>query len=606
MATHQRPSTRHVLRWLATLALLVLLAACTPLHEDEVRPQAASQTASAQGAQAEELYRQGQLAQAAAAFMQLADQERGSLAERHRLRAAEAWRDNGDLDSAAQALTQIHRRRLRGDDLARMDLLDAEIALHRHDLRRADALLAAIDADLPPALRVRAFELQARSQLAHGDAFTAAHTRAQLDRDLQGADRDHNRRELLAALASLDAQALRAHIERLAGDDPLRPWIEQALRKQGEVLPRMLPQPSRQIGTLAAGEGGGLRAEGYRPPQRIALLLPQAAQFASVAASIRDGFMTAYFAQAAAQRPELRVYDSGKSTDDAVAAYRQAVADGADRVVGPLLREAVGSLFHETLSTPVLALNHPDTGEVPPPGSAEYGLLPETEGAQVAERMLARGILRSAIFSANADWSERAAKVFRAQFEAGGGVVTGQAQLGDKDINHAASIKQATATLGQGADAGVFISVRPQQARLLAPQLRAARVGAAMFATSHIYAGDANVTLDRDLDGVEFCDAPWLFGPVAGRPDRSLVVSRLDSATGAGGRLFAFGMDAFALLPYLDWLSAHPDAYLNGATGQLTADHFGRVHRLLGWARFENGLAVPVVGALESTPVPVQ
>lgn len=591
------------LRRALPIVFAVTLAACVPMQDDNLRPDAAQQS---DAAQAEQLYAQGRLDDAARAFEQLADSEHGSRADHHRLRAAEALRDNGNLDGAASALQDVRRRRLHGEDALRVDLLDAEIALHRNDPARADQLLAGIDDDAPQALRVRALELRARSELAHGDAFASAHTRAQLDRDLQGGDRDHNRGELLAALGTLDAQALRANVDTLAADDALRPWLEQALRKQGQTLPRTLPQPSRQIGTIAAGEGGGLSPEGYRPPQRVALLLPQSAQFAGVAQSIRDGFMTAWAADRTERRPQLHVYDSGKTPQDAIAAYGKAVADGADRVVGPLLREAVGSLFHETLAVPVLALNHPDTGEVPPPGSAEYGLLPDSEGAQVAERMLQRGITRAAAIGADADWSQRAVKAFRAQFESGGGTVVGQSQLGDKDINYATSITQATASLGQGDDAGVFISVRPQQARLLVPQLRAARIVAAIFATSHIYAGDTNAALDRDLDGVEFCDAPWLFGPIAGRTDRNVVAAQVDSANGAGGRLFAFGMDAYALLPYIDWLTAHPDAYVNGATGQLTADHFGRVHRLVGWARFANGIATPVTGALEATPAPAQ
>jgi outer membrane PBP1 activator LpoA protein len=137
---------------------------------------------------------------------------------------------------------------------------------------------------------------------------------------------------------------------------------------------------------------------------------------------------------------------------------------------------------------------------------------------------------------------------------------------------------------------------------LLVPQLKIASVAAPVFATSHVYSGDANPGLDRDLDGVEFCDAPWLFGPVPGRPDRATISRQIASANGVGARLFAFGMDAYALLPYMDWLIAHPDAYLDGATGQLTADSFGRVHRLIGWARFSNGIARPAEGALSAMP----
>jgi outer membrane PBP1 activator LpoA protein len=129
-----------------------------------------------------------------------------------------------------------------------------------------------------------------------------------------------------------------------------------------------------------------------------------------------------------------------------------------------------------------------------------------------------------------------------------------------------------------------------------------AGIAAPVFATSHVYAADANAALDRDLDGVEFCDVPWLFGTIAGRPARDAIAARIDSANGLNGRLFAFGMDAYSLLPYLDWLLAHPDNYLDGATGALTADTFGRIHRVVAWARFHNGIARPVDGALDGAP----
>jgi uncharacterized protein (TIGR00252 family) len=167
-----------------------------------------------------------------------------------------------------------------------------------------------------------------------------------------------------------------------------------------------------------------------------------------------------------------------------------------------------------------------------------------------------RGITRAAVIAAETDWAERATLAFRAQFEASGGTIVGEARLRDNDVNFKTPIVQATASLGDGPDIGVFITMRPQQARLLLPQLKIARVAAPVFATSHVYSGDANPGLDRDLDGVEFCDAPWLFGPVPGRPDRATIARQLASANGVGGRLFAFGMDSYALLPYLDWLIA--------------------------------------------------
>jgi outer membrane PBP1 activator LpoA protein len=586
---------RYLPRTALLLVLIFALGACATLPEDEP-------ASSVEAARAEQLYQHGDLDQAAAAFLALAESSGGDASAHYRLRAAEAFHDTGDLESAARALGDLKRRRLHGDEPLRLDLLDAEIALKRGDAAQAQALLTASDEDVPANLRPRLLELRARAYVAAGDRYASARTRAQLDRYLAGSDREQNRKEIVATLAELDGDALKGRADSLSPDDPLRPWIEQALRSKGQALARTLPRPNRPVGTMHPGEEGALEAEGYKSLQRVALLLPLGAQLAQVSQSIRDGFLAAYFASDPERRPEIRVYDAGKTPADAVAAYSHAVADGADHVVGPLQREAVGELFRQPLPARVLALNHPDTGEVPPPGSAEFGLLPDAEGAQVAEHMRERGIAHAVVISADTDWAERASLAFRAQFEANGGKVVGEARLRDNDVNFKTPILQAAGGLGDGTDAGIFISMRPQQARLLLPQLKIAGIAAPVFATSHVYAGDTNPGFDRDLDGVEFCDAPWLFGPVPGRPDRASVSRQVASANGVGARLFAFGMDAYTLLPYLDWLLAHPDAYLDGATGQLAADSFGRIHRMMGWARFSGGVAQPIEGALSAMP----
>lgn len=587
-----RPS----LRLACALLLCLLLDACATMSGPVVE-------SSADADHAEQLYSQGNFDPSAAAFLELAQTHGGDEAAHYRLRAGEALRERGDLDGAARALAGVRHRRLHGDEPLRLDLLDAEIALTHGDAANAQTLLAIDDGDLPTNLHPRVLELRARADLASGDAFASARTRASLDRHISGADREQNRKQILDTLATIDTGALKTRIDALPATDALRPWVEQALRAKGQPLARAMPRPSHPVGTLQAAADGTLEAQGYKTLKHVALLLPLNAQLATVSQSIRDGFLSAYFADKVERRPEIRIYDSGKTPADAIAAYNVAVVDGADHVVGPLQRESVGDLFHQSLTARVLALNHPDTGEVPPPGSAEFGLLPDSEGAQVAEHMRDRGITRAAVISADADWAERAARAFRVQFEAAGGSVVGATRLRDNEVNYATSIVQATASLGTGADVGVFITMRPQQARLLLPQLKIAQVEAPVFATSHVYAGDSNASPDRDLEGVEFCDAPWLFGPIPGLPDHNEVARQIASANGVGARLFAFGMDAYALLPYMDWLLTHPESYLNGATGELTADGFGRIHRLAGWARFQNGIALPIDGALSAAPM---
>lgn len=603
-----RASVAHVF----VLLLVLLIAGCATIVVSPVAVR------NVDADRAEQLAREGDLDAASAEFLSLAARSGEGSAAYYALRAAEVQRDAGNFDAVARTIGDIRRRRLQGDEPLRLDLLDAELSLRNGDAARAIALLAMPERELPESLYVRSLELRARAEAAGGNRFASARMRASLDERLQGADRDINRGEIVETLAALDHSELKLRAAELRRDDPLLPWIEQALRRKGLAMPRELPTLQRPVGTLMQGADQGMTREGFSAIRQVALILPLSGQVASVSQSIRDGFLAAYFDDDGGYRPEVRIYDAGRTPADMLVAYAKAVEEGAGFVVGPLQREAVGELFRQQLPVRVLALNHPDTGEVPPAGSAEFGLLPDAEGAQAAARMLSLGITRAAVIATESDWAERAALAFRAQFEANGGSITGDARIREGEFTYKTAILLAAGKLtdvdgasddgsigrAAPADGGVFISMRPQQARLLMPQLKLAGVNVRVFGTSHVNSGEVSPGLDRDLDGLEFCDASWLFVPVAGRPDRNEIGHYISSASGLGARLFAFGMDAYALLPYMDWLLANPDTYLDGATGQLAADSFGRIHRVLTWARYSDGVARPVQGGLMPTYSP--
>lgn len=570
---------------LAIIMLVVAGAGCVTVPTQQPGGAAADE-------HARRLYHDGELGRAADAWLALA--ERGPAANRahYRLRAAEARRDNADLDGAAAALQGINPRHLHDDTPARVDLLNAEIALARGDAPYAVDLLSAIVLDVPAGMQPRALELLARAQLMQGDAVASASTRAQLDFLLSGIDQHQNRQQLLDALQAHDPADLAIRAMGMPDDDPLLPWLDEALRSHGMEVPFALPRPGHQVGDWTRG------ADGYHAPRSVALLLPLSGQLSAVVQPIRDGFLAAHFASTDELRPTIHLYDSGTGAATVIAAYRQALADGVEHIVGPLQREAVGALLALPPETPVLALNQSGNIGLPPPGVAEFSLAPESEGAQAAAHMLARGVRKAGVLIGSADWARRAAQAFETRFQAGGGLVTGFAQLPEDQVNYQPTIAAATAGLDEIEGDAVFISMLPPQARLLLPQLRMAGIGGTVYATSHVHSGTVNPGLDRDLNDVEFCDAPWLLGTVAGRPARTDITRLLPNASGVGARLFAFGMDAYALLGWQDWLLTHPDSYLEGASGQLVADRQGRIHRLLAWGRFDNGMVRPVHGAL--------
>lgn len=443
----------------------------------------------------------------------------------------------------------------------------------------------------------------ARAQEADGDAFGAAHTWAQLAPLASPMARADNEKQIRRLLMSLDPNQLQSDYDRLADNDPLKPYARAALEQLGVAMPRALPQLDHPVGT-EVGEGNAITREGFQMPAQIALLLPTKGPLAAPAEAVREGFFTAYFSNPPdSPRPPVRSYDSGSTPAQTQAAYNQAVADGANLVIGPLGRDEVSSLFtHDALPVPLLALNHPDNDVQPPPGSAEFGLLPEAEGAQAAAHMSERGVRQAIVFTGNDDRARRAAGAFKAQFQSLGGQVLGEATLSNDNVDYSDAIK---ATLADAPpDAGILLLMRPQTARVLMPQLHLANVVQPVFASSLVYAGNDNATADRDLDGVEFCDVPWLFDAQPGLPDHASIAAQLPDARGAAARLFAFGMDAYALAPYLDWLRTHPGTYLPGATGQLTEDAQGRVHRVPVWVSFQDGVARPVAAGMDNPAMP--
>lgn len=584
------------------LLLSFALSGCMPANVQRTPAEiAAAQSAAA-------LEQQGQFEQAAQAYLALASQS-SSRQDHYRLLAAEAWRQEGRIDLAAPTLAQIDRTQLHGDEPIRLDLLRAELALSRHDVATALRLTTQPHLVVPPALQPRLLELRARAMAANGDNWGAARTRIQMDPQLTGFDQSQNRQQALDLLRKLGISTLQQRSAAMKPGDRMLSWVNEALSQLGVVVARQQATLNQPVGTLIPGPGADVR-EGYKVPAKVALLLPGDGNFAAAGRSIREGFFTAYMhaAHNHAPRPVVRVYNSHGTTAGSIAGYQQAVADGAQFVVGPLTRDDVAAVFSQaSLPVPLLALNHPDDRQLPAGDTSEFGLLPENEGAQAADHMIESGLQHAYVIIAGDDFARRAAGAFKAEWFARGGQMDGIHVVTDftsalKGLNLASYTSKPGSTVSAGT--GIFISMRPTDARLLLPQLRVANVQLPVFATSHIYAGSDDASADRDLDGVEFCDMPWLFNAQPGLPDHDTIAALLPAARGGAGRLFAFGMDAWNLVPYIDWMRAHPGSYLPGATGQLTADAFGRVRNVLIWAKFQNGLARPLGGSLQINDVP--
>ena len=333
--------------------------------------------------------------------------------------------------------------------------------------------------------------------------------------------------------------------------------------------------------------------DGYRPPRKLAVLLPMTGQLATAASPVRDGLLAAYYAERR-DRPELAFYDTLGTAAGALAARDRAIAEGADQVLGPLGRDEVSALFNGTQEAPLLALNR---GNVAPPENAgDFSLAPEDEGAAAAEYLLSRNARRVLVLSNGDDHAQRSVAALRTRLDAGGGTIVGTlAIVGDKPGDQSAALRSA-ATRDGGVDA-LLIALRGSQARLVVPQLFAAGLGDKLrVATSQLTSGTGKAEEDRALDGIVFASETWLTAGLPGLPSPAALGKDLPTARGPAARLFAFGHDAWLLSAYLQHLAEHPGASVQGATGTLQMDATGSVRRTPAWATFSNGIVVPLTG----------
>lgn len=583
------------------LALSLILAGCAPSE-----PRGGAERVTR--AEAEALYDNGMYSAAALAYEDLARRDRAQAAAL-RLKSAQAWREEGQLDRSAEAIRQIDRQGLTAAEQARLDLLLAEIALDRGDALATLDLLLFEPSVLPADLLPRILELRARALALSGDPIAAATERARLSLLLPDEERRGNEAELNQLLRGLPAAELQALLNRLTRADPLYAHVLRQLRGSAPAGGDYSAQTRQAHSQFEAGDWNGLPRERFA---KVCLLLPEEGAMAQAAQAVRDGVYAGWFSTSrgdAGPAPELISIDSGNTPDSALAALETARARGCQALLGPFAREQVTAVFARgELREPLLALNYAEAGTLAPPGALQFALLPEEEAAAAADRLIGQGLRRVAALVPDDDFGARTLAAFRARLEAAGGELLTSARYSTAAIENAAALqtvlgfadsqarlRQLRAITGldlamqptrRGDLEALFLVARAPQARLLLPQLRAADIGDwPVLSTSAIWTGSPQAAQDRDLAGVIFAELPWMLGSAEPAPARANVAV-LPTAQGPAARLFAFGLDAWRLLLHFGWLEANPEQPLTGATGLLAADRAGNIRRQTGWARF--------------------
>ena len=523
-----------------------------------------------------------------------------------RLSAADLAYRQKDFARASRILEQVPIDTLKPAQQVFASTLSAELAMSRNQPKAALTALShpslARVGELPPEQQVRTRSVHAAALEADGQTLAAAQQRVAMAPLLSGAAATANHEAIWNLVAALPTDQLQG-----TGTDVMAGWTSLALavksagtleqqqaaieawRSQHADHPAalQLPQPLVKLKELAS-----------QPLTKIALLLPQEGPLAGVARALRDGFMAAHFqAQQAGQKPPaIEVFDSSRLTslDDF---YRKAQAAGVQLVVGPLEKNLVKQLSaYPQLPITTLALNYSDAGQKGPAQLFQFGLAAEDEAREVSRRAQADGMRRAVALVPSGEWGDRVLKAFRQEWEAHGGTLVGVEHI-DKPVALAQQVADLVQLRKNGGSAEptrrqdmqfLFLAATPQQAQQIKPTLNYQYAGdLPVYATSHVFSASGDQNQYNDMNGIRFCETPWLLDP--SNPLRQQVTAQWPQAGGSLGRLYAMGIDAYRLAPSLGQLKALPDSRIDGMSGSLSMSPTQRVERQLPWAEFTNG-----------------
>jgi uncharacterized protein len=617
------------LRVFALAGMIALLA--TGCETPTGKP-AGAPSADREMDRAERLAHSGQHANAAQAYQDVAALTTATeFRNRAHLRSADEWALAGEWDKAGQQFSQITGE-LPANEVPLRARVAATLALHAQRPDRALTELDRVQAPLPADMAPDLLALRARAQFALNQPAQGIATAFNREHYLNGSAEQRANSKLIWEGVQRSA-ANGADFTVKPGTPPvIAGWMDLnraalAVARNPFTAARAVADWQKQYPTHPANallneEILPQLTAGVEYPAHIALILPLTGKQLAAGVAVRDGFLAALLQQDSTHRPTLNIYDSASL--GAAVAYKRAISDGAQFVIGPLTKDEVTAVAASgETSVPTLALNYLADSVTAPAFLFQYALDPEEEARQLAQRAVNERHMRALVLLPRNDWGQRMFHAFDTELRLLGGSIAAvqyydaaardystpvrDALLIDESVNRSKALSALVGTAlefeprHRGDFDFVFIGAQPTQGRSLRPALRFFLPNdLAVYATSDIF--EPSTQANDDLNGVVFPDMPWVISPdEVSTQLRESLTKYWPTRARARGRLYAFGFDAYRLVPLLRAGGRKDGLFVPGLTGRLTVDDHGRVHRELDWAQIQNGQPVPKPYIAEST-----
>ncbi|CNC53402.1 lppc putative lipoprotein [Yersinia frederiksenii] len=376
---------------------------------------------------------------------------------------------------------------------------------------------------------------------------------------------------------------------------------------------------------------GFIAAQNGLPVTPTAPVIPDATASTATdgnAAPVTDVAPVATPAPVATSHAQVKVYDT---TNQPVAALlAQAQQDGATLVVGPLLKPEVEQLSSTPSTLNILALNQPEVSSNSP-NICYFALSPEDEARDAAHHLWSQEKRMPLLLTPRGAFGDRIAKAFAEEWQKQGGQTVLQQNFGStaelkQAINSGAGIRltgqpvavssapaaaPASVTIagltipappvdapvvstsaGGNIDA-VYIIATPAELTLIKPMIDMAtstRSKPALFASSRSYQAGAGPDYRLEMEGIQFSDIPLMAGSNPALMQQAAAKYANDYSL---VRLYAMGIDAWALSNHFAEMRQIPGFQVSGATGDLTASADCVITRKLPWLQYRQGMVVP-------------
>ncbi|HSX20872.1 MAG TPA: penicillin-binding protein activator [Gammaproteobacteria bacterium] len=567
-------------------------------------------------------------------FLQLSKHSDAQTATSYKLQAMEQLIAADEIDQAEYSINEdLIDAKLDSTNAAYKQILLARIDLAKQNLSEAMQHLRAIasPARLSEDLLVKFYNTRAEIYRRAGKSVDAVQERIYLTKHLHTPEEhSENNAAIWDTLVQLTPNTLQA-LPRNNEKNQLNGWLEFAtISKQYDAsseqllaalnnwhaayphhpanrfMPTVTPNANVQTNFTMAER----TQQVIRTPKKIALMLPLQGAHGKSAQAIRDGFLSAFYAQKdSPTKPKIQVYDTTKQNLQNL--YQEIVAQGADFIVGPLTKDEVDAISSSTKSeVPMLALNS-STRTSSQDNILQFSLSPEIEAQAVARKAWHDGHRNAVIIAPKSAWGKRMQGAFEKAWLEQGGSIIGTQEIGsqsdltsgvkkllaiDASEARAAKLKQSGFKFAfdprrrQDIDM-IFIATNAALARQVKPLLNFYFAGnVPAYASSSIYTGKAQPGLDQDLNGVQFCDMPWVLDGSIALREHYKPLDEQHNDFDQYARLYALGMDAYKVALQIEQLTMMPHLGISGMTGMLTLEKQQYIDRKLMWASFKKGL----------------